>query len=784
MKVIKKIINDNWLIVFVFSFFVRILFVFFPSFNVDMGAWISWSHRLSFGLSNFYSNETWTQYTPGFLYWLYLISKLNLINKVIIVLPVIFADIITGYLIASFCKKENLKKIVFLLYVLNPAVIFVGSVWGQIDGILSLFLLLAVYFLTIKKNIYFSSLSLFVAFLIKPQAIMLFPLFMFVGFKNFGSVKLLFSFLIGICFAIFISIPFFTNDIFFGLFKKVIEMSNGYKYTSLFAYNIWLFITGMWKNDTNFQKIGILISGIFTFICFLPFVANKKINSNNAFLLAFMSSLIFFLFPTRVHERYLFPFFPLFLSFIVLSSKHINKKIYLWFALSLLFFFNVYYAYAYYSDNFLRNSFFMILIDELKYLIAISYLLVFLIFLINTYKKYFYVFKNIKINPLILILVFAFVTRIYNLQNPKTHYFDEVYHAFTAQKMVEHDVHAWDWRGIHPKGYAYEWTHPPVAKEIMALTISLFGNTAFYWRLPSAIFGTLCVYLVYLIAKNIFDEKIAINSALVFSLDGLVLVLSRIGMNDIYFLFFALLSLFLILKNKYFYSAVFYGLSLASKWSALWLSVVILVAFLKKQKKDRSIKFVYFFFIPLIVYFLTYILMFFVGHDLSVFVGLQKQMWWYHTRLNATHPFSSPWWSWPFLIRPIWLYTSGPVQNKIANIYALGNPIIFWFGILAVLFLAFNSLTTKNKKYGFIVFSYFVFFVPWALSPRIMFLYHYLPSIPFLSIALGVLLEKYKQFKLYFFVLAVIVFLYFYPRFTGLYVSDYLNNSYRWFSSW
>ena len=176
--------------------------------------------------------------------------------------------------------------------------------------------------------------------------------------------------------------------------------------------------------------------------------------------------------------------------------------------------------------------------------------------------------------------------------------------------------------------------------------------------------------------------------------------------------------------------------------------------------------------------------MFLTGHDFQTFIDVQKQMWWYHTGLDATHPFTSLWYTWPLMIRPIWLYTSGVVGNKISNIYAMGNPGVFWFGFASVLVSFYYFIKTRNKKIGFIVFSYMVFFVPWAFSPRIMFLYHYLPSLPFLAIASGFLLRKFPKLIKPFIAICVILFLYFYPRFSGISISTSLNETYRWFNSW
>jgi dolichyl-phosphate-mannose--protein O-mannosyl transferase len=176
--------------------------------------------------------------------------------------------------------------------------------------------------------------------------------------------------------------------------------------------------------------------------------------------------------------------------------------------------------------------------------------------------------------------------------------------------------------------------------------------------------------------------------------------------------------------------------------------------------------------------------MFTTGHDLKIWWGMQQQMWWYHTGLRATHPYTSPWWSWPFLIRPIYLYTSSEIGGAVSRIYAMGNPIVFWFGIASVATCAVYSILEKNKKLGFVVFSYLIFFAPWAASPRIMFFYHYLPSIPFMSMAIGYVLRRFPKLIYLFFPIALLVFVYFYPHWAGLNVPLWLDQSYYWITSW
>jgi dolichyl-phosphate-mannose--protein O-mannosyl transferase len=312
----------------------------------------------------------------------------------------------------------------------------------------------------------------------------------------------------------------------------------------------------------------------------------------------------------------------------------------------------------------------------------------------------------------------------------------------------------------------------------------LFGQNSFGYRIPGAVLGTLAVFMVYLIAKEIFkDEILSLLSAGFFSLDGLPLVMSRIGMNDSYLLFFSLLSIYLFIKKKNFFSALAFGLAISSKWSAIWAVPVLGILWLRRKNKFTP-ALLWFLVLPIVVYLLTYVPMFLTGHGLDIWWGMQKQMWWYHTGLEATHPYTSPWWEWPLLVRPIYLYTSDEIGGWVSRIYAMGNPFIFWFGLSSVVLSFVYALIEKNKNLGLVVFSYLIFFVPWAASPRIMFLYHYLPSLPFLSIAIGYVLRRNPKMMYWILLIALVLFVYFYPHWAGLRVPLGLDKSYYWVGSW
>ncbi len=407
--------------------------------------------------------------------------------------------------------------------------------------------------------------------------------------------------------------------------------------------------------------------------------------------------------------------------------------------------------------------------------------------------------KLLNFFPENLIFLFAFLTRFINLGYPKNHMFDEVYHAFTAQQMFRGNPAAWEWWNQSPPGFAYEWTHPPLAKEFMVLGMYIFGDNSFAWRFFSAFFGFGTIVLIYLITLHLFKKReIAIIASLVASLDGLMLVMSRIAMNDSYFLFFSLLAIYMFLKDKKILMGIFLGLSLASKWTAIFAIFPLLALFILKEKKIyERLKFLFFLLvIPAGIYLGSYI-PFFLGHhvppqtnysNLQTFVELQKQMWWYHTNLHATHPYQSVPIQWIFNTRPVWLFVDYK-SNLVSNIYTLDNPLIPILGILSIVLLIYKLVNKLNYSQFLIVLFYLAFFILWFHSPRIMFNYHYLPSTAFLTIAIGGILYEIK--KIYgnplfgaIVISLVILFIYFYPIWVGIPITQSSLASHFWLSTW
>jgi dolichyl-phosphate-mannose--protein O-mannosyl transferase len=213
-------------------------------------------------------------------------------------------------------------------------------------------------------------------------------------------------------------------------------------------------------------------------------------------------------------------------------------------------------------------------------------------------------------------------------------------------------------------------------------------------------------------------------------------------MNDIYMLCAFVWSLYMAVKSRWKSAAILYGLSLASKWSALY-GVIPLAFIYLSQNNPRfwtlklGIRHLFFaiklLLIAIAIYILSFTPFILAGHTWDQWWELHRQMWYYHTHLVATHGYQSTPLEWLFDVRPVWYFVKY-LGESISNIYVIGNPIILWLG-LVTLILQIKKI--RSYPYSLFIILYSIFTLPWIISPRIMFYYHYLPSATFLCIILA-----------------------------------------------
>jgi len=430
---------------------------------------------------------------------------------------------------------------------------------------------------------------------------------------------------------------------------------------------------------------------------------------------------------------------------------------------------------------------------------------------------------------LLVILAFAYLTRMFNVYTPNGYMFDEVYHASTAKLIAHNDPRAFEWWNPPPEpDTAVDWLHPPLAKYTQALSIIAFGENSFGWRFSSVIFGTLTIMMVYHLTNGLFkDKKVALLAAGIASLDGLLLVQSRIAMNDIHVTFFILLTLYLYVRyrtNNQFSQLLLVGacagLAAATKWSGVFILVTVLMleairlitivittsgTFLNKKYtlksvlRDSGIWIFALVVLPSVVYISSYGMMFAQGKSWKHFTDLHYQIWYYQTHLSATHPYQSVPWQWLLNVKPVWYYVEYLGAQR-ADIYASGNIVVFLTGLVAVIasiLLIVRELTNTKKnwfKNGLkslnqsthlrLVLPYLLVWLPWSFSPRIMFFYHYTPAVPLLCILLAFWLKRlYKYSEIgvkIFWLVLILAFLYFilwYPHWVAIPVSNAIKDA-------
>jgi dolichyl-phosphate-mannose--protein O-mannosyl transferase len=389
-------------------------------------------------------------------------------------------------------------------------------------------------------------------------------------------------------------------------------------------------------------------------------------------------------------------------------------------------------------------------------------------------------------------------------------YFDEIYFVRTAEQYLHLQI-------------PFEWTHPPLGKLIQASGILVFGYNPFGWRIMGVLFAMLMIPVMYFLGKKLFGTWIgAFASAFLLTFDFMHFTMGRMGTADTYVVFFSLLSqlFFLIyflnvVKNGWktsvlplFFAVLFFALGFSTKWVVLYgfvgmlaLLVALRIKDVAKLKESLANRYVAFFDYPFLlllgflamavfIYFLTYVPDMLAGRTLSGVINLQFGMYQYHSTLVATHPFSSQWWSWPLMVKPLFLFVSSLPNSINSVIVLLGNPAVWWVGFAFIILAVERALRGKDLAAIFITVVFFFQWIPYVFISRLTFIYHFYVSVPFLCLASAYFINRYWRYKwgkvatIAFFVSVVAMFGLFYPVISGTPAPTSFIDSLKWFKSW
>jgi hypothetical protein len=125
------------------------------------------------------------------------------------------------------------------------------------------------------------------------------------------------------------------------------------------------------------------------------------------------------------------------------------------------------------------------------------------------------------------------------------------------------------------------------------------------------------------------------------------------------------------------------------------------------------------------------------GHTGQTLWDLQISMFNYHNDLRVPHPASSPWWAWPFDLKPVWFYQGSMANDTGASIYDAGNLVLFWLSVPGVAWTAWQAWRRRSLALTLVILGLAAQWLPWVWVDRATFQYHVLTTLPFTFLALA-----------------------------------------------
>lgn len=797
----------------------------------------------------------------------------------------------------------------------NPAFIFISAYWGQVDSVAASFVLLTLLAVDSGlrkrwKPLRVGTLSwtaLAISVLIKPAALLLAPLVLLWPLamrKKSTSGKMLalagatgLGIVIALSVTYLLALPFAPTQSPLGVASWLIQRyefgSNVYPYNSINAFNVYSITQPFWVPDSNHPVAalgltqaawgaGLVVIATIAFAVRFVMLATPLAALEAAALTLFT----FFLLATRMHERYVFDAV---LLLTILSGIERRYRLPAWLT-SITLFINLIYSLQYLHVMTVSTPG----VDprNLMPLISGPCSLINTVVLLYLALRYFSVFRDDethsdlasdplrKVTPMVLrglhsmrawadryilrpnvgeglagftrldwllsigFALLSFAICIVNYAHPAEKIFDEIYYARSGEEYLKHVEQ-------------FEWTHPPLTKLIITLSMMLFGglhggDTSYGWRFLNVVVGAIMVAVLYAFTKRLSGSTLFAGVAAGFlTFDGFHFAQSRIATPEITVAFFCLLTLYTFyrfwtaseaapeqradLSNRvlaaylgagflailigffvsfavgtkpdqviptwmppvvlevYFFCGAYalvrlrtsrrspaangwlFALTVsagalgACKWNGLfdffvvWGCALVILssrwipqlrAFGNPRALPLDLLMTSMLFVGGAIYVITYIPYLFLGHSFFDLLVLQHSMYAYHADLRATHPYSSVWWQWPLLARPISYYYHdfrvGVATTKesaccVAEILALPNPLIWWFGLLSVPAVAVIGWFEKRRGYMLLVAAYMLQWLPWIASPRIAFEYHFFPNLAIICCCDALVLQRLWQ---------------------------------------
>ncbi|MEH3102334.1 MAG: glycosyltransferase family 39 protein [Sphingomonas phyllosphaerae] len=393
------------------------------------------------------------------------------------------------------------------------------------------------------------------------------------------------------------------------------------------------------------------------------------------------------------------------------------------------------------------------------------------------------------------IAVFSWLVFVFRLSVPAKPVFDEVHYLPAARALLA-------------LSGPTNIEHPLLAKELIAAGIHLFGDVPFGWRIASTLAGSATMAGVFALTHLLTQRVRPALLATIFALLGFTIYIqARIAMLDTFMVAFLIWGIVLLSSAirdgsvlRWSAGSVLLGLATACKWATAPYVAAAAITFVL-MRRERPQRWPGLGTVPalallgglsVLTYVLTFAPAFFYASDaltLRTLPQFQWDMYLRQTQKLPPHTYQSTWWTWPFLIRPIW-YLYEPVDGAQRGILLLGNPAVMWGGLVAVAACYQAWVKTGAARLlapaALWTFSVAIF----AIIPKSLgFYYYYYPSSVLLCVALAVAIDYHRvalgRWVELFLLLVFALWLYFLPVLSAQALANPAAfHRFTWFNSW
>ncbi|MGC4086782.1 MAG: glycosyltransferase family 39 protein [Polyangiaceae bacterium] len=327
-------------------------------------------------------------------------------------------------------------------------------------------------------------------------------------------------------------------------------------------------------------------------------------------------------------------------------------------------------------------------------------------------------------------------------------------------------------------GAADQNDHPPLGKLFMALSMHWLGDSSLAWRVPSSVFGCITVALAFVTARRLFPERWAPLLACSFvSVDGFLVSYARTALLDGALVAMALLSVLAAtlptLPLLVGVGGLAAGIAMATKFSGLGALLPPLVALTwSTQPRNRRLAAAAALgVIALSIYVACYSLGLKIAGqpaDLGAVISETRRLVQHHAVLtDMTNSATSSWPTWILPTRPI-VHSFLREHLAVRAMSSLGNLALWWGGCALGLASAFAMLwngigkswrpepapvspaartaqqhlvddfvISHGRACVLLLVGFLGFLLPWVLSRRDSYIYHFLPCYAVLQVLLG-----------------------------------------------